>query len=265
MQYGFVFLAVVPVRKECRSSAEQTTQLLFGDVVRVLDKYIGENNITDSWLKIENISDNYQGWIDNRCIILFNLDILPSYRFIVSSTFAKIRMKSKTNSQIEQTINIPMASKLFDKVFTLNEWEFTIVDGSVIPINKCSPLLIDAIATLYLATPYQWGGKSILGVDCSGFTQNVFAFAGVSLPRDASQQSLHGKENTYKNIRKNDLVFFDNKERKITHVGIYLGANNVIHCSGRVRIDRLDEEGIYIETNSVKEYSHHLCLIKSII
>lgn len=265
MQYGFVFLSVVPVRKESSSRSEQVTQLLFGDVVRIVDTYKGTNKITDSWLKIENVSDNYQGWIDERNIILFDAETLPQYKYIVSSIFAKISIKNKLNPQIEKTINIVMASKLFDKVFTLNDWEIKITEGNVIPTLKCSPLLISAVSMLYLSTPYQWGGKSVVGMDCSGFTQNVFAFAGVSLSRDASQQALQGRENSYDNIQKNDLVFFDNQEGKITHVGIYLGDNQVIHCSGRVRIDKLDKEGIYIEKDSNKEYSHHLCLIRSIV
>lgn len=259
--FGFTYLGVVPVRKENSSSSEQITQLLFGDIIIVLEKTILNNKFTDSWLKIRNMSDGYEGWIDERNILVINdfntitkNNYNSYYNYIVSSPIAKIKMD-------EDIITIPIASKLPDKKFTINGHNFTLIEGNVIHKTKLNPLLISAIALLYLNTPYQWGGKNIFGLDCSGFTQNVFAFAGINLQRDAYQQAKQGKQVCFEDIQNSDLCFFDNNEGKITHVGIYLGENKIIHCSGKVRIDTINENGIIIK-DSENSYSHHLCKIQ---
>ncbi|MBR1626219.1 MAG: C40 family peptidase [Bacteroidales bacterium] len=256
IQYGFIYLGVVPVRKEPKSSSEQISQLLFGDVAEILDYHVGTNRFSDSWLKIRNLYDNYEGWIDKRNILLSFATKNTQHQYIVSSPIAKIKMD-------DDVIIVPMSSVLPDKQpFFIDNHRFSLIEGSVIPLDKCNPLLINAVSLLYLNCPYQWGGKSILGIDCSGFTQNVFKFAGIKLPRDASQQANVGQDNCFENIKNGDLCFFDNKDNKITHVGIYLGQNKIIHCSGRVRIDDIDATGIKIKGDN-QEYSHRLCKIKT--
>ncbi len=258
---GFTYLGVVPVRKEPNSYSEQITQLLFGDLVVILEKTSIGNKSTDSWLRIRNIADDYEGWIDERNTLIINdsnnitENNYNTYsNYIISSPIAKIKMD-------EDIITIPMATKLPDKKFTINGHHFTLIEGNVIHKTKLNPLLINAIALLYLNTPYQWGGKNIFGLDCSGFTQNVFAFAGINLKRDAYQQATQGQRVSFGEIQNSDLCFFDNSEGKITHVGIYLGESKIIHCSGKVRIDNINENGIIIK-DSENSYSHHLCKIQ---
>ena len=103
-----------------------------------------------------------------------------------------------------------------------------------------------------------------MGLDCSGFTQAVFRLNGISLPRDASQQSGIGQViNLVTEALPGDLAFFDNDEGMITHVGLILDSTSIIHASGKVRIDALDHQGIYnVETN---KYSHRLRLIRRIM
>ena len=100
-----------------------------------------------------------------------------------------------------------------------------------------------------------------MGIDCSGFVQIVYSINGFQLPRDASMQALCGCDIRFDDIESGDLLFFE-KENRITHVGIYMGDNKIIHASGRVKIDRLDSNGIYSEENSV--YTHSLALIRRI-
>jgi cell wall-associated NlpC family hydrolase len=86
-------------------------------------------------------------------------------------------------------------------------------------------------------------GKTPFGIDCSGFTQMVYKLNGYKLLRDASQQATQGEALSFKK-EPGDLAF-DNEEGRITHVGIIMENNYIIHASGKVRIDRLDHLGIY--------------------
>src|SRR5690606_13753283 len=91
------------------------------------------------------------------------------------------------------------------------------------------------IASKYLNTPYQWGGKSPFGIDCSGFTQMVFKICGYKLPRDASQQVSQGRSvASLAGSRQGDLAFFVNEHGKVSHTGILLTESKIVHASGRV-------------------------------
>ena len=119
-------------------------------------------------------------------------------------------------------------------------------------------------AMMYVNAPYLWGGRSPFGIDCSGFTQLVYKIGGKKLPRDAYQQAEIGQTLSFVEEAENgDLAFFDNEEGSIIHVGILLGENEIIHSSGKVRIDKIDHQGIFnVDT---KKYSHKLRLIKKIL
>jgi cell wall-associated NlpC family hydrolase len=110
-----------------------------------------------------------------------------------------------------------------------------------------------------------WGGRSIFGIDCSGFVQIVYRVNGINLPRDAYQQAEVGELVDIENAKTNDLAYFANDAGKIIHVGIVIRNRNsikIIHASGKVRIDILNKKGIYNE--ETKTYSHQLHSIKRI-
>ena len=115
----------------------------------------------------------------------------------------------------------------------------------------------------FLNIPYLWGGKNAMGMDCSGFTQVVMSLFGKKLKRNASEQVTQGREiKSLDKVHAGDLVFFDHEDGRISHVGIAIDSNRVIHCSGRVKVEKLDKTGIF---NAEKgEYSHHLVAIRRI-
>jgi cell wall-associated NlpC family hydrolase len=118
-------------------------------------------------------------------------------------------------------------------------------------------------AMMFLNAPYLWGGRSPLGIDCSGFTQIAYKLQGIEIPRDAYQQAEIGTTLSFvEESEPGDLAFFDNNEGKITHVGIILKDNFIIHASGKVRIDRIDQQGIF--NAEEKKHTHKLRLIKSV-
>ena len=91
-----------------------------------------------------------------------------------------------------------------------------------------------------------------------------FKINNIVIPRDAYQQAELGESYSFvEEAEPGDLAFFDNEEGRITHVGILVGKSKIIHASGKVRIDKLDHNGIYNpETNS---YSHKLRIIKNLL
>jgi len=108
-----------------------------------------------------------------------------------------------------------------------------------------------------LGSTYMWGGKSVFGLDCSGFTQLCAKLAGYQLLRDASLQATQGQIIDFlEETKAGDLAFFDNEESNITHVGIMLGEQQIIHASGKVRIDIIDHQGIY--NIDIQKYTHRL-------
>ncbi len=117
-------------------------------------------------------------------------------------------------------------------------------EGSAESISSETTEAIIAQAEKLLGVPYLWGGMSAKGVDCSGLVRISHIMNGILLPRNASQQIKCGERVELDNLQRGDLVFFgtpatDEKPMRITHVGIYLGENKIIHSSHRVRINSL--------------------------
>jgi len=112
--------------------------------------------------------------------------------------------------------------------------------------NPLIPENIVKTACSLVGRPYVWGTASPKQMDCSGFTQTVFRQNGYVLQRDASMQVFEGVEvdttNFPNNLKPADLIFFSPNPGRITHVGLYIGDYQFIHCSGRVRIDSFNPE-----------------------
>jgi cell wall-associated NlpC family hydrolase len=92
----------------------------------------------------------------------------------------------------------------------------------------------------------------------------VYRICGYNIPRDAWQQAQMGETLSFiEESEPGDLAFFDNSEGKIVHVGLILEDNYILHASGKVRLDRLDQSGIYHADDKV--HTHRLRVIKKII
>jgi cell wall-associated NlpC family hydrolase len=121
------------------------------------------------------------------------------------------------------------------------------------------------VAQSLLNVPYLWGGKNIMGYDCSGFTQTVYSVFGINLLRNAREQVTQGQVvGSLAEAQPGDLVFFDHLDRapeatRITHVGMLISPTEVIHCSGCVHVDKIDETGIRLANG---ELTHYLVQIK---
>ena len=246
--YGFCSLPLIPLRASASHSSEMVDQLLFGDTYELLSQ-------TEEWCEVALCRYQYHGWISlkqHTPITDNEKKLVELWPAVVGEPFAAVTLRGKATL-------LPMGSRL------PREAEVTVANIALQHTTTQQQSIatpLESALKLFNA-PYLWGGKSCMGIDCSGLTQTTFRVSGAGLPRDASQQALAGREITsLAEATANDLMFFHNEAGKIVHVGIYMGDNKIIHASGRVRIDTVDNIGIMnCETG---QYSHKLCSIRRI-
>jgi len=249
MQYGICNLSIVPLRLEATDASELVSQVIYGDIFKVLEQ-------RKSWSKIRLAFDRYEGWVDNK-----------QYVELKEEQYTKLASQP-----------LKLTTDLVDFIQDSDKQLYTVTMGSVIngmtilkhtfegqysqDIKEKSNIINTAFS--YINAPYLWGGKTPFGIDCSGFTQMVYKLNGYKLLRDASQQATQGEALSFiEESEPGDLAFFDNAEGLITHVGIIMQDNYIIHAHGKVRIDRLDHSGIYNVDS--RRHTHKLRVIKKII
>lgn len=249
MQYGICNLSIVPLRFEPSYKSELISQVLYGELFKVLEQ-------RKHWSKIRLASDKYEGWIDNKQYLEINKENyseLNSRDDLLSTDLVEF-----IEDKNQQLYPISIGSSLFGIDFLGHHYEGETTQGKQAKVN------IVRTAFLYLNAPYLGGGKTPFGIDCSGFTQMVYKLNGHQLLREASQQATQGEALSFiEESEPGDLAFFDNSDGDIIHVGIIMEDNYIIHAYGKVRIDRLDHSGIYnVDSNS---HSHKLRVIKKIM
>jgi cell wall-associated NlpC family hydrolase len=257
--YGICNLSIVPCRKEPSHRSEMVTQLLFGEHFTILEE-------TEEWTRIKQEFDGYESWISSK-----------QYLSIKQKTFSALSSSAPVLSneligviddkQNDISFPVVMGSALpyFNKGAVKMENTVYNFDGNISDpgLRKNAKDLVE-LACQFLNAPYLWGGRSVMGIDCSGFTQLVYKLNGYKLPRDAYQQAELGSPLSFvEEAEAGDLAFFDNEEGKITHVGIVLSEQRIIHASGKVRIDKFDHYGIFHTDR--RKYSHLLRVIKRFV
>jgi hypothetical protein len=251
-------LSVVPVRAAASDKEEIVTQLLFGELVDVIEI---PNSPKKNWCQIRCDWDGYEGWMDIRQLRFISAEEVQNYH--QHHAFCLDLTSILTNNDHFLPITLGATLPSFDGMNVHLGTKHYAFNGQAINNGHIAPTpeFIIRLARRYLYAPYLWGGRSPFGIDCSGFTQIVFRMAGIRLRRDASQQAEQGRVVDFiEQAQAADLAFFENDKGRVTHVGIVLANNQIIHAAGQVRIDRLDHFGIYNEERGI--YSHKLRVIK---
>lgn len=251
--------SIVPVRSDAREGAEQNTQMLFGELAQVLEEQ-------DRWTRIRLDSDGQEGWADTKMIAPIAGDDLKAYKAsLKKAATVAFPMTYAVSENNGQTIPLTAGTRLTnykDGRFEVLGVGFRIDPSMVLtaPRELNQETLLQTVR-FFINTPYLWGGKNALGMDCSGFTQIVLSLFGKKLLRNASEQVTQGTPvPSLHEAKAGDLAFFDHEDGKISHVGIVINPERIIHCSGRVKVEKLDPTGIFnAETGT---YSHHLVQIK---
>jgi cell wall-associated NlpC family hydrolase len=243
----------VPLRSGPSHKSEMLSQVLFGEKYKTIDE-------AGHWVKIETLLDHFRGWIDlnhlqcslaedmtrgkvlNRSLLCFKSDgtrlVLEAGCEIFSPDFDK---KTFSAGDSKYTANKDFSEK------------YILTDDS-----------LPETAMKFINSPYIWGGRIPSGIDCSGLTQLVCKIHGIVIPRNSWQQAETGTDVSFlEEAKPGDLVFFDDERGNISHVGMMISRGLVIHASGRVRIDSIDNQGIF--RNESGKYSHHLRMIRRLI
>ena len=268
--FGVINLSVADIRTKGDFSAEMATQALLGTPIRVLQK--------DGWYRIQT-PDGYTAWTQKATFEAMTKEEFNSWtnspKIIFTDYFG---FGYQYPDKGKQTVSDLVAGNILryegeDGDFYIASYpdgrQAYILKGQAkkyenwqASLNLTGENLVKKSFGM-MGIPYVWGGTSVKGMDCSGFTKTILFLHGIILTRDASQQVNTGTpvdiSSGYENLQVGDLMFFgkkatEGKKERIRHVAFYIGNNEFIHASGCIRISSLDPTKPDYDEVNTKEF-----------
>jgi hypothetical protein len=221
-------VAVAPVLAQPGVRAEQVTQLILGETAAVVER-------NGDWRRVCTHADHYDGWIHSGYLSEVDDAAAGEWRSRATA-WSEGAVVLVSGGQIA----LPLRARLVleNEVVVLPDGrQGRIAGGCVREMSEVvaagRELAPERWALEYfLGSPYQWGGVTPWGVDCSGLVQTTFAARGIALPRDSAQQVGHGTAVPIEGIRPGDLLFFKSESGSaITHVAFASADDTVVHST----------------------------------
>lgn len=244
----------IPMRAAASEASEMVSQLLFGDTFRITDE-------EPRWYKVIRDCDDYVGWIDWKTAELITESEYNNYLSMQHKCLLlrqPYNLVTRTANGVSGSAHLSWGSRIYNMddtgiTFRMQNQRFDVpnmtyinpVDATSMSRKACAKYLLQQ-AQMLLNVPYLWGGCSAFGIDCSGFTQTLYRFINISLPRDASQQATQGEEIAFEERQPGDLAFFGHDgQGRVTHVGLVGEGDRILHCSASLHYDELRADGIW--------------------
>lgn len=212
------------------------------------------------WAYIRTLDIGYEGWVQKGQFQMLSEDDVKD---ISREDFHIVDVAGATAFSSRKNVDLIVGTKIPKRLLQQQYLNFPYkVEGDLRePGTADFESSFQKLVAYYDNSPYLWGGRTHVGIDCSGLSQAIYTHLGITLPRDAYQQAEKGKiVDALSAIKPGDLAFFDNEQGRITHVGIMLNPDTIFHASANVRIDKMDAEGIFNEEQNA--YTHKLHIIK---
>lgn len=259
--YGVANLSVINQRYAPNHAAEMATQSLLGTPVKILKKERGNYFI--------RTPDNYLSWTESAGIVPMTKTEFENWQRAEKVVYTEMFGFAYTEpSESSLPVSDLVAGDILQLLSETNGFykvAFPDKRTAFISVKKARPydqwknqpdpsaVQLLKTARNYLGIPYLWGGTSIKGMDCSGFTKTSYFMHGIVLPRDASQQALVGDkvdifendsvsiDKALRNLKPGDHLFFaaNKKTMRVTHTAIYIGDGEFIQAAGLVRINSM--------------------------
>ena len=237
MQYGQINVSVANLYLQPQYRSEVVSQALLGEKCTIVQSDRNFSKIV--------LEDGYEGWLSDYQWVKSSEGIHNTER--VRAHFIQLFEKPDFLSRpvrdavIGTQLNILAEEQEWFRVLLPDGKTGYAAQRGFGPFPAVSRAAIGELAFEFYGYPYQWGGRSPKGFDCSGFVQTVFALLNIKLPRDAWMQHRDTVPvgNDPQRAEIGDLCFFAEQPGKISHVGIALGDGKIIHARGMVGVNSL--------------------------